>query len=141
MESALEQPNGHILIVEDNPDSRAFFRVYLTQENFSVSVAEDAASAFHSVSERRPDLILLDLNLPRTSGFEIARRLHEEPQTAFIPIVVVTALTREVESDPRIAGLPNIRRFIYKPCRPQTLLDAVHNGMALARLRPLNAER
>lgn len=135
MESALEQPSGHILIVEDNPDSRAFFRIYLTQENFSVAIAEDAVTAFHSVAERRPDLILLDLNLPGVNGFEIAQRLHESPETAFIPIVVVTALTREVESDPRIAGLPNIQRFIFKPCRPQTLLDAVHNALTLTKLR------
>lgn len=125
---------GHILIVEDNPDSRAFFRMYLTQENFTVATAQDAEEAFRAIAERRPDLILLDLNLPGINGFEMAKRLHESPETAFISIVVVTALTPGVESDPRIESLPNVRRFIYKPCRPQTLLDAVTSCLALHRL-------
>lgn len=127
--------SGHILIVEDNPDSRGFFRMYLGQEQFTVAAAESADEAFRAIAERRPDLIILDLNIPGTNGFDLSRRLHEAPETALIPIVVMTALTPAVESDPRIAGLPNVRRFIYKPCRPRTLLDAVRNALAMSQFQ------
>jgi DNA-binding response OmpR family regulator len=127
--------NGHVLILEDNPDSRSFFTIYLTQEHFTVDAVADADGARRALVARRPDIILLDLNLPGINGFEIARQLHANPQTASIPILVITALTSEIESDPRIKNLPNIRRFFYKPCRPRTLVDAVQSTLNLARMQ------
>jgi len=86
-----EATNHRILVVDDNPYVATLLRQGLTAEGYHVTVAQDGLEALTQVAACRPDLILLDLDLPRLSGSEICRRLKRDPATRLIPIVMVTA--------------------------------------------------
>ncbi len=82
----------HILVVDDNPSIVSLLRHALAAEGCKVSVAEDGLDALGQVDREPPDLILLDLDLPQLSGDEICRRLKQNPQTQFIPVIMITAM-------------------------------------------------
>lgn len=91
-----------VLVVEDEADLVELLRYNLEAEGFGVAAAEDAEEAILRISERKPDIILLDWMLPGTSGIEICRRLRARPETATVPIIMVTARGEEEE---RVRGL------------------------------------
>ena len=81
----------HILIVEDEDDVLELLRFNLTKEGFSVATATRGEDGLKLVGQKRPDLILLDLMLPGLAGLEVCRQLKNDPKTAGIPIIMVTA--------------------------------------------------
>jgi len=84
--------NGdHILIVDDNPHIASLLRQALLDEGYHITVAHDGLEALAEVAACRPDLILLDRNLPKLQGSEICRRLKNDPATRLIPVVMITA--------------------------------------------------
>ncbi len=89
--------SASILVVDDEQDVRQFLRDLLTDEGYSVRVAEDAAAAWERIAERQPDLILLDLLMPSETGTGLYRRLRRKGGTKEIPVIVISALAgREV---------------------------------------------
>jgi CheY-like chemotaxis protein len=80
-----------ILIVEDNEDLRELVTLILASAGYQVFEAGDGLEALKRVSDVQPDLILMDLSLPKMSGSEVIRRLKENPSTRDIPVVVQTA--------------------------------------------------
>ncbi|MBM4147589.1 MAG: response regulator transcription factor [Lentisphaerae bacterium] len=84
-------PGKDILVVEDEADIAAILAHNLEREGFSASVAADGEQALKAVARRIPDLILLDLMLPRMDGLEVCRRLKRDPAHAAIPVIMVTA--------------------------------------------------
>src|SRR5207302_1403987 len=85
-------PSGpQILLVDDDAAITNLLQRLLTAEGYRVSVAADGVEALRIVGTLRPDLILLDVDLPRLNGDEICRRLKSDPATHLIPIVMVTA--------------------------------------------------
>lgn len=90
-----------ILVVDDEPDVLELVRINLVREGFSVDTAETAAEAFDKIEKRRPGLVVLDLMLPDMSGTEVCRRLRAQPETAEIPVVMLTARSEEVD---RVVG-------------------------------------
>ncbi len=82
-----------ILIVDDNEQNVELLQAYMEEiEGTEISTATDGVQALHTVSEARPDLILLDVMMPNMSGFEVCKQLKDDPTTRDIPIIMVTAL-------------------------------------------------
>jgi two-component system cell cycle response regulator DivK len=80
-----------VLVVDDMPDARRICVEYLEYRHFRVETAEDGLDALAKARELRPDLILMDLSMPRLDGCEATRRLKSDARTAAIPIIAVTA--------------------------------------------------
>ena len=85
-------PSSTILVVDDNAQNVELMQAYLETINCTVHVAVDGVDALEKVPKVNPDLILLDIMMPRMSGFEVCRRLKADPKTREIPILMVTAL-------------------------------------------------
>ncbi len=115
----LERPL--ILIVDDEPDLVAPLEFALQREGFATRTAVDAASALSAASEAPfPDLVLLDLMLPDLPGTEVFRRLRARPETAKIPVIMVTARADEVD---RIVGLElGADDYVTKPYSTRELI-------------------
>lgn len=84
-----------ILIVDDNPAIVELLSSQLKPYKYNLDVAYDGDEALHKVMKNMPDLVLLDLMMPKISGFEICRRIKNNKDTQFIPVVVITALTEQ----------------------------------------------
>ena len=85
----------HIVIVEDEEDILELLRYHLTREGYSVTTAANGEQALKIISQKMPALVLLDLMLPGLNGLELCRRLKQDPRTAAIPIMMVTAKNEE----------------------------------------------
>ncbi|MCK6450378.1 MAG: phosphate regulon transcriptional regulator PhoB [Alphaproteobacteria bacterium] len=121
-----------ILIVEDEAALTEMLRYNLEREGFRVAAASDGEEALVSVSETRPDLILLDWMLPHLSGLDLCRQLRRGPSTRDIPIIMITA--RGEESD-KIRGLnTGADDYVTKPFSPHELVARVR--AVLRRSRP-----
>lgn len=131
-EPARERIRQKILVVEDEGDIRELIRYNLAQEGFAVEEAGDGAEALERVQRRAPDLLVLDLMLPRMSGLELCRRLRANSETARLPIIVVTAKGAEVD---RVLGLEmGADDYVVKPFSPREVVARVK-----ALLRRVNA--
>ena len=100
-----------ILVVEDNQDINDLLSSILEEEGYQVVSVSDGRQVLESAREHLPDLITLDLALPGKDGWAIARELQEEPTTAHIPILVISAYTRDLEAPLR----RQVARIIAKP--------------------------
>src|SRR5690606_27395726 len=113
-----------VLVVEDEADLVELLRYNLEAEGFGVAAAQDAEEAMLRIAERKPDIILLDWMLPGTSGIEICRRLRARPETATVPIIMVTARGEEEE---RVRGLATgADDYMVKPFSIPELLARVN---------------
>lgn len=112
-----------VLLVEDQLELRAIHSTYLREHGFHVMTAGDGESALVTARAAHPDIILLDHSLPLRMGIDVARELHEDPHTAAIPIVMVTAHAYgAIGQKARAAGCVS---FLSKPCPPSRLLQEV----------------
>jgi CheY-like chemotaxis protein len=91
-----------ILIVEDNPESLDILRARLTAHNYEVITALDGEAGLTMAREKQPDLILLDIMMPKMDGIEVCRRIKGDPSLPFMPIIMVTA---KADSKDVVAGL------------------------------------
>ena len=83
---------GSILVVDDDPVVRSLMRATLKTDGFSVVEAADGEEGCRLYEEHRPDLLLVDLIMPRKDGYELCRILRSRPESAYVPIVVATSL-------------------------------------------------
>ena len=112
-----------ILIIEDEEDIRELVRYNLERENFAVTEAESGEAGLKAVTQKKPDLILLDLMLPGKDGLQICRELKKNDTTCGIPVVMMTA--RGEESD-IVTGLElGAEDYIVKPFSPKVLVAQV----------------
>ena len=131
-QQARERVRQKILVVEDESDIRELLGYNLSQEGFAVEEAADGAEAFERIGRRSPDLVLLDLMLPRMPGLELCQRLRAQPETAQLPIIVLTAKGSELD---RVLGLEmGADDYIVKPFSPREVVARVK-----ALLRRINA--
>nr|WP_203587954.1 response regulator [Actinospica acidiphila] len=116
--------SGRVLVVDDNKVIRQLIRVNLELEGIEVVTAADGAECLEVVHQVRPDLITLDVVMPRLNGLRTAARLRSDPRTAGVPLVIVSACTQhEVES-----GLDvGVDAFLAKPFEPQELVRVVQS--------------
>src|SRR5262245_17989446 len=117
-----------ILVIEDHEDNRRILRDLLTNADFEVIEAEDGETGLAAAAAHRPDLILIDIQLPDIDGYEAARRLKADTLLHAIPIIAVTsyALAGEAETA-RAAGCD---AYIPKPYSPRQLLAKVREYLS-----------
>lgn len=109
-----------ILVVDDEPDISALVVYHLARESYRVRTASDGVEALRALEAQLPDLLLLDLMLPGTSGLEILKELRRRPETSQLPVILLTALRDEQD---RIAGLRmGADDYVAKPFSPQELV-------------------
>jgi phosphate regulon transcriptional regulator PhoB len=114
---------GRVLIVEDEADIRDLLAFHLEREGYHVTRSRSGADALRQVRARPPDLILLDLMLPELGGLDVCRRLRQDPRTASVPIVMLTARGEEVD---RILGLElGADDYVVKPFSPKEVVARV----------------
>jgi two-component system, cell cycle response regulator DivK len=115
--------NRCILVVEDQEDNRRILRDLLTNSGYNLVEAEDGAQALTMAQHKRPDLILMDVQIPVLDGYEVTRRLKADPELRAIPIIVVTsyALSGD-ESKARAAGCNG---YVSKPYSTRQLLAKI----------------
>ena len=109
-----------VLVVDDDPNVVELARLYLEREGYRVLTALDGADGLASAREERPDIVVLDVMLPRLNGLDVCRALREESQ---IPIIMLTA---RVEEEDRLTGLElGADDYITKPFSPRELAARV----------------
>ena len=115
--------NKRILVVEDQEDNRQILRDLLGSANYDMIEAGDGEAALVAVKSERPDLILMDIQLPLLDGYEATRRIKADPDLKSIPIIVVTsyALSGD-EGKARAAGCD---AYVTKPFSPRQLLAKI----------------
>ena len=106
-------PARTVLLVEDDPDSRIIFRTILEYHGHRVVEAMDGESGVDLARSTRPDLVLMDISLPRLDGWSAIRLLRDAPETAAIPIVALTAHVLDADRD-RAAALGCVG-YLSKP--------------------------
>ena len=112
-----------ILVVEDEPDIRKLVNYNLVQERYKVLEAEDGEQALKIVQRDKPNLVILDLMLPGLSGLEVCKLLRERPDTAKLPILMLTAKAGEAD---RVVGLEmGADDYLAKPFSPRELVARV----------------
>jgi DNA-binding response OmpR family regulator len=99
-----DKPSKMILIIEDNTDSRDLLSKLLRLSGYRVTVAPDAETGYLAAVNYKPDLIITDVNMPKTNGIEFVRRARFDQALSKIPIVVVTAFGSSVARAAREAG-------------------------------------
>jgi len=134
-----EQVRGKILVVDDYPANVKLLERNLQAAGYETVAAGDGQEALEKVQAEKPDLILLDIMMPKLDGFEVCRRLRADEATAVIPIIMVTALK---ETEDRIRGLEaGADDFISKPFDRAELLARVKSLLAIKYYRSMLAER
>ena len=116
-----------ILVVEDQPDSRQIIRDMLAGTDYEITEAENGEEALAAIAKQRPDLILMDIQLPIMDGYSATRLLKTDPALQSIPIIAVTsyALAGE-ERKARGAGCDD---YVTKPFSPRQLLAKIRQYM------------
>ena len=114
-----------VLIVDDDESVRDLIEFVVKKEGFRIEKAVDGEDALQKARKLTPDLILLDLMLPKFGGFEILRELQSD-ETAGIPIVIITGRYTDRSTSDMIKQEPNVKDFIEKPVKPQILTALIH---------------
>jgi two-component system cell cycle response regulator DivK len=112
-----------ILAVEDQEDNMQILRDLLTSAGFEIIEAENGEEAIAAVAKRRPDLILMDIQLPIIDGYEATRRIKADPTLRSIPIIAVTS--HALSGDEEKAKAAGCDGFVPKPYSPRQLLAKV----------------
>jgi two-component system alkaline phosphatase synthesis response regulator PhoP len=114
-----------ILIADDDPLGTELLEAYLGESEYDLRTAGDGEQALQLVASWKPDLILLDVMMPRISGFEVCKRLRSDPSTRDISILMITALDQPSDMDRAVeAGTDD---FISKPINKTELLLRVRS--------------
>jgi PleD family two-component response regulator len=114
-----------ILIADDNPQGVELLEAYLVDGDYDIRTAADGEETLKQVREWRPDLILLDIMMPKLSGFEVCKRLRSHPDTEDIAVCMITALDQPSDVDRAVdAGTDE---FLTKPINKNELLLRVRS--------------
>ena len=117
-----------ILVVEDQADNRQILRDLLSTTDYEVSEAEDGVQALAAVARQRPDLILMDIQLPIIDGYEATRRIKADPVLRAIPIIALTSYAMSGDEEKaRAAGCDD---YVPKPYSPRQLLAKIHKYLS-----------
>ncbi len=103
-----------LLVVDDEPEINKLVERMFEKRGYRVLAAADGAEALARVEAERPDLIILDLNLPKIDGWEVCRRLKSDPKTRGIPIIMLTAAHANVDDAEIALGL-GANEYVAKP--------------------------
>jgi len=122
-----------ILVVEDEPDIRKLVQYHLAQERYKVLEAEDGENALKLIQREKPNLVVLDLMLPGLSGQELCKILRNHPDTATLPILMLTAKAGEAD---KVLGLETgADDYLTKPFSPREMVARVKAILRRSELR------
>jgi two-component system, cell cycle response regulator DivK len=113
----VKRTTAAVLVVDDDPDARGIFAAYLRSKGFVVFTANDGRGAIEKAKTLGPDIIVMDLAMPRVDGFEAMRRLRESSWTRRIPIVAVSAVPLSQD----LALEAGCDAYLSKPVEPEAL--------------------
>jgi two-component system cell cycle response regulator DivK len=119
---------ARILLVDDYPDALLMWAFFLRTRGYHVVTATDGLAAINIAADMVPDLIVMDLMLPRISGCDAARRLRSRPRTARIPIIATTGNTHPAHLDE--ARTIGFVRIMIKPCDPPRMIAEIERALA-----------
>jgi two-component system cell cycle response regulator DivK len=114
---------SRVLCVEDNQENLFMLQRRLTRRGFEVTIATDGAQSVEWAKTLQPDLIVMDLNLPVLDGWEATRRLKNQPETKHIPIIVLTADSKEKSRNKALAA--GCDKFELKPIDFEGLIGKI----------------
>ena len=120
-----------ILLVDDYPDAVDVLALFLRGEGFAVLTASDGEDALAKAQRNRPDLIVMDLEMPIMSGYEVASRLRAMEETAQIPLIAATGHSHSRQLDEAIAA--GFNAVVVKPCDPDHLVREIRRLLSRAR--------
>jgi CheY-like chemotaxis protein len=118
--------NPHVLVAEDHPTMREAVRMVLVGEGYRVTDAADGAAALDAIARDAPDVVVLDLHMPVMDGAEVLIELRARPETAGLPVIVVTADGDEGRAAAERLGATD---YVTKPFDPGSLLRAVARAL------------
>lgn len=113
----------HVLIAEDEPHIVESLSFILSREGFEVTSAADGEAAFQSLSDNRPDLMILDVMLPKMNGFDVLRQVRAHPRLHTLPVIMLTA--KGQAQDRRTAESIGANAFITKPFSNKDVVESV----------------
>ena len=133
--ASADEPVGRLLIADDLPQNRELLEALLITAGHTVEFAVDGGDTLEKVAEFEPDVILLDIMMPKLSGYEVCRQLKSDDATRGIPILMVTALTEQGDIEKAVAA--GADDFLSKPINRLEMLTRVRS---LLRVRHLATE-
>lgn len=113
-----------ILVIDDEPDLVRYLTVLLQNNDYSVVGAADGQEGFDKAASENPDLIILDISMPKESGLKMYRRLHDEEKLKDIPVIMLTGVSREFErfiSSRKLVNPP--AAYFEKPVNDKDLIN------------------
>lgn len=120
----------HILIIDDDPDIRELFALLLGEAGYSVDTAACGPDGLAALAARRPACVLLDVNMPAMSGWDVFRRLKSDPATARIPVIIQTVRCQLPDQEEAHQAAPD--GVIIKPFDIHHMVDIVAAALAKA---------
>lgn len=112
-----------ILVIDDDSENRFLLRARLEQAGHEVTEAKDGRAGLDAIAQALPDLVLLDVMMPHTDGWQVCRTLRAHPRTRLLPVVMLTALTQEIEE---LRGYESgANDYLTKPWDAAQLLEIV----------------
>ena len=114
---------ARVLIADDDADIRDLVAFKLAQSGHDVTAVEDGTAALRALREQPPDLALLDIRMPGMSGLDVCRELRATPETASLPVIMITA--RSQEGDVEVGFAAGADDYIIKPFSPRELSSRV----------------
>jgi two-component system sensor histidine kinase/response regulator len=118
----------HILVVDDSPDNLFLVQTILEEEGYEITLAEDGRTALEKIEQSPPDLVLLDVMMPEMDGFEVTKRIRDNPTLPFMPILLITAFDQPSVVKGLDTGADD---FIRKPVEVDELLARVRSLLRL----------
>lgn len=120
--------NSRILIVEDEESLLKLESILLTSRGYKVRGVSDGAAALKDIAENRPDLVLLDIMMPGIDGFEVCRRIKEDPFTSSIPVIMLTA--KKSSADQARGAQVGADAYITKPFKSIKIIEVIEGLLA-----------
>jgi CheY-like chemotaxis protein len=118
---------GRVLVADDEENNRTLLRELLQAHGHEVTEAVDGEQALQEVTSSSPDVVILDVMMPKLNGFAVCRRLKEDPRTATVPILLITALA---DRQDRLTGIgAGANDFLTKPIDTQDVLLRVRDAI------------
>jgi DNA-binding response OmpR family regulator len=114
---------NRILVVEDEESLLKLESILFTSKGYAVTGVRDGKSALEAIAADRPDLVVLDVMLPGQDGFEVCRAIKENPETSYIPVVLLTA--KKSSNDLERGRLAGADAYITKPFKSVKVLEVI----------------
>lgn len=124
-ESTGKEGSATILVVDDSPTEVHVFKKILEKQGYKAEIARDGQEGIDVAKSVRPDLILMDVVMPVLNGFQATRKLRTDPETADIPIIMVT--TKDQQTDINWGKRQGANEYLVKPVSPGDLLQKIRS--------------